>query len=297
MDKKKIFFTALVLTLMPSVTRAQENLIKAMDNFIADKNVSEYITTNIFSENPRGTKESQSYCYSHWFEMPVNFQKKIEPLRNAFYKDMDCAYNVMVKSAGSNSKEQMNIAYGDKLDKEVLFGSHSSHNYMVMLVRDKQDSLKRYCYAVTWYIDHEKNSFCGSLFKIYSKDPKQQRRNATLYNLGKYLDLENLTIGNDDNQSTARNDLDSIRTDIDFLQAFGNLSVAYRKNTPYQYSGGETLLIGLANKMLEICRKHKALLSKNEKELCIDRLKELQSWTSHKYLKGLLSESVSILKN
>lgn len=296
MEKRKIIFMALAFTIMPIGTHAQENLKKAIKDFIEDKNVSEYITADMFSENKTGTQSSLSYCHTYRFDMPANMLKKIDPLRNAFYKDTECAYNVMIKSAGSKSNEKMNIAYGDRLDKKVQFGAYVSHNYMVMLVHDKQDSLKRYCYAVTWYMDSNKDRLCGSLFKIYGKDPARRRNTYPVYTIDSYGNMEQTDTENREKHTLIKTDQDSIRSDIDFLQMFGNLNVAYKKNIPFVFSN-ETLLIGLANKILEICRKYNSLLSKNEKEICTGSLKELKKMTDNKYLSGLLTEAIVSLNN
>lgn len=287
---------ALAFAIMPIGTYAQENLKKAIKDFIEDKNVREYITADMFSENKTGTNSSLSYCHTYKFNMPVNLLKKIDPLRNAFYKDTECAYNVMIKSAGSNSNENRNIAYGNQLDKQIRFGAHSNHNYMVMLVRDEQDSLKRYCYAVTWYIDKKKDLLCGSLFKIYGKDPARRKNTYPVYTMDSYGNMKKTDTENKEKHTLIKIDQDSIRSDIDFLQMFGNLNVAYKKNIPFVFSN-ETLLIGLANKILEICRKYNSLLSKNEKEICTGSLKELKKMTDNKYLSGLLTEAIASLNN
>lgn len=296
MNKKKIIITWLACGITPLVMNAQENLIKAMDNFVNSKDNSEYITTNVFTEKRQKAKNSLTYCHSYWFDMPVNMKKKIEPLRNAFNKDMDKAYNVMIKSAGSNSTDKMNIAYGDKLEKQVQFGAHQDHNYMVMLVRDNQDSLKRYCYAVTWYIDKNKNRLCGSIFKIYGKDPAIRRSFRTFYSTDQYGNWTLTDPDDNDKRMLIKIGQETIKSDIDFLQIFGNLTVAYKKNISDE-EDNETLLIGLANKILEVCRKKGVLLNKNEKLICADTLKELQKMTYSKYLSGLLSEAATSLKN
>lgn len=295
MNKTKIILAALACIAMPVALNAQENLKKAMDDFITDKDICEYLTTDMFSENKKGTNESLTYWYSYEFDMPKSMQKKIDQLRNAFHKDTDVAYKVMVKSAGSNNSNTLNIAYGDDLEKNVQFGGHSSRNYMVMLVRDEQDSLKRYCYGVVWYTDKNEERLKGSLHKIYGKDPTKQQNNYKVYTMDSYGNLDN----DDTKKIIIKSEKDSIASDIDFMQVFGNLCAAYRNNVRYaRFKEYNTLLIGLANRMLRICRDHSSLLSKNEKDICIEELKEIQKDTGQDYvlLRGVLSEAMARLK-
>lgn len=310
MNKKRTIITAFVYTAMSVTTQAQEDLIKAFNDFLNSKSNSEYIRTDMFVDN----MENNTYYYNHWFNMPTNKEKEIEKLRNAFNKDINKAYKVMIKSAGSNNSENLLVGYGSNNEKSINFGCHPQRNYMVMLVHDKCDSLKRYCYGLVWYTDTVRNRLCGSLHKIYGKIPA---KNKTLQ---RYISTTGWQQGNtlknnwnNDNNTDVRvynngvrvygsgnNTVvkiynDSIASDIDFLQRFGNLTVAY-KDKIREIVDEESLVIGISNKILSLCRNYSYLLNKTEKETCIETLKDLPRITGYKYINGILKEAMNALK-
>lgn len=313
MNKKRTLIMALICTAIPVATQAQENLIKAFDDFLNSKGNSEYIKTDMFVENNGNNDSTLTYYYGHRFDMPANKDKEVEKLRNAFKKDIDKAYKVMVKSAGNNSNENLRVGYGSNNEKTIDFGSYPLRNYMVMLVRDKCDSLKRYCYGLVWYTDTATNRLCGSLHKVYGKDPAKSKAKRIYGNANWQQgsmwsnDWDNgsnaevrvydngIRVYDSGNKTVVRVYNDSIASDIDFLQRFGNLTVAY-KNKIRDIVKEESLVIGISNKILALCRNYGYLLSKTEKETCIETLKDLPRIIGNKYINGILKEAMNTLK-
>lgn len=292
---KKIIFLISACVFIPAGLHAQENLKKAFDDFLTSKSNSEYIRTNIFSEGIDGNEGVQTYYYSHVFDMPTSKDKEIDKLRNAFNKDINKAYKVMVRSAESYSINQIKVAYGARNQKNVLFGTHSNRNYMVMLVRDTRDSLMRYSYGLVWYVDKSKNRLCGSLNIIYGKDPAREEQ-MRYQKMGlTQNDIEVTNVGTDANGTIIKTYTSSISSDVDFLQRFGNLTSLY-KDKVRNIVTEESLVIGITNKILSLCRNYGYLLSKGEKEMCIETLKELPQPYGNKFIKGILKESVVALK-
>lgn len=301
MNKTRTLIMAVVCAAMPAVTHAQENLIKAFDDFLNNKSNSEYIKTDMYVEN-NSSKGGMTYSYYHTLDMPANKEKEIDKLRAAFNKDIDKAYKVMIKSAGSQSLEKMRVAYGSNNEKNIDFGYYPQHNYMVMLVHDKLDSLKRYCYAIVWYKDSATNRLRGSLHKIYGKDPAKvmtiKRYETTITSHENTWSPSGNTevriYGSDGNTSVVVYN-DSIKSDIDFLQRFGNLTVAY-KDKIREIVSEESLVIGICNKILALCNNYSFLLTKTEKETCIETLRNLPRTHNGIYVNGILKEAMNALK-
>lgn len=82
----------------------------------------------------------------------------------------------------------------------------------------------------------------------------------------------------------------------DPIQQFGNLRVAYLKNLRMvKGDGASTVLTGLANSILDLCKKKGAQMSLAEKQLCAEGLKEMQQVTSDKFVKGIFGVAISVL--
>ena len=82
----------------------------------------------------------------------------------------------------------------------------------------------------------------------------------------------------------------------DPIQQFGNLRVAYLNNLRMvKGDGASTVLTGLANSILDLCKKKGAQMSLAEKQLCAEGLKEMQQVTSDKFVKGIFGVAISVL--
>ena len=82
----------------------------------------------------------------------------------------------------------------------------------------------------------------------------------------------------------------------DPIQQFGNLRVAYLKNLRMvKGDGASTVLTGLANSILDLCKKKGAQMSLAEKQLCAEGLKEMQQVTSDKFVKGIFGVAINVL--
>ena len=276
MNIKHLTATAALSIITIGNLYAQQNITNAIDNFIGNNTIKEYIKTNIDIEKYENSSMSSTFCKSYLFDMPEKNTKLIEDIRNAFIADTDSAYSVLIKEANSNDKKEMNIAYGKDLENRVRFGTHSDRNYMIMLFRDKADTLSRYCYALTWYKNEAK--LCGSIYIIYGKDPKLVKTktlNSLNFNIKSSL----------------------IKNDIDFLEQFGSLRVAFMKYR-YDINSEEGLykMTAIINKIVKMVKTNKHLLNKDERtNVCIE-LASMQRQLSDKYLKGLLREAMTNLQ-
>lgn len=167
---KRLKFTALtiMLTALPVCSFAQRNLQKAIDKFVGSP-----VANGIWKITQDKESESSKDFYYEWgFRLPKSDFKKIDAIRNAFYQDASCSYGLHTKEAGARSESNL-IGYGRKLDKQVDFCTHKDRNYVLMFVRDAQDSLRRDVYALVWWKDGSK--YEGTLHHISSYDPQRAK--------------------------------------------------------------------------------------------------------------------------
>lgn len=276
MNIKHLTATAALSIITIGNLYAQQNLKTAIENFINNTSIKQYIKTSIDIEKYGDNTSASTYCKSYKFDLPDENANLINDIHDSFIKDTDSAYNVLIKDANSGNNDQMKITYGKNLEKSFLFGTHKDRNYMIMLVRDQKDSLSRYCYAYVWYKNETR--ICGSIYIIYGKDP-QLVKTKTLKSLN--FNIKGSTIKND----------------IDFFEQFGTLRVAFMKYR-YTINSEEGLLkmTAITNNIVKMVKTNKHLLNKDERtNVCIE-LASMQRQLSDKYLKGLLREAMTNLQ-
>lgn len=79
----------------------------------------------------------------------------------------------------------------------------------------------------------------------------------------------------------------------DPIQQFGNLRAAYMNNLREGNIDNTTLLTGLANSILDLCKKKGQQMTSAEKQLCTEGLKEMQEKTQDKFIKGIFGVAIS----
>lgn len=368
--RKSILFTVFLAMMLPLNIVAQDNLLKAIDKFVNDESLAEYIKTSTTSENSDGKDRPTSFYYSYKFEIPMYKANGFFSIVSAFNKDQDKAYRIESKDAFTNENKIATIYYGENLKEAKSYGGFYNRNYRLMYIRDKADSQKRYFYAIVWYTDKKKNNLCGIIDKVYSKDPQKAKKQRNTYDLSsartyiddegnlhiengstsnvidaKYLDkikdvvnldfssLKSLkksvkdlgvtikddeynddcdtddskkdnkrsyriTANNSDFITLNRNYNDSITTSMEFMQRFGNLRAAYKSSIMASKSRPDYVLItGVVNKILELCRTYGHVAEGNDKQICINSLKEFQKETDDSYIAALFGESIKALND
>lgn len=177
MKKLKIIIAMATTLASPLAMQAQENLKRAIDEFTTDKSIAGNIKNDVYTESDDSGNGVESFFYSSAFELPSDMGDKLEAVKEAFNKDIRSAYFVQTDIAGTGSSQSLSIPYGKNLDRTVRYGRQSGTNYMIMLVRDSSDSLKRYAYAIEWRTDASNNKLCGSIDRFYGKDPDKKMKN------------------------------------------------------------------------------------------------------------------------
>lgn len=285
-------------TLMPLSAAAQKNINNAVDAFGSNK--AKYgIWKETNEKNPQG-----AYCNIYQFRLPKKEENKLDFVRKAFYQDASDAYDVFVKKANDKTRSYRSIAYGDNLEKRLWFGwpaTKRGRNYLFMFVESKQDSDYRYVYGLEWYYDGKDVEGC--VVKIYSKNPKKVKSSKSLST--QKLSGKKLTSIDAQNGSTTilhdregrAMEMSPASSPSDPIQQFGNLRAAYKNSLRERNIRNTTLFTGLANSILDLCKKKGAQMSVAEKQLCVEGLKEMQQDTPDKFIKGIFDVAVGVLNN
>ena len=301
----RLLVITLLCAALPGTANAQENLKKAVDNFVNDKDIAQYIKKSESLENTvKGKKTTVAYYNRYGFEMPASKRKKLGNVLDAFDTDKSTAYKVLVKDAGINSEKLSSVAFGEKLDRTLTLGGFKDRNYRVMFVRDSKDSLRRYMYAIVWYDKADGDSIGGSVSVIYSPDPQRVHKSVTL-NVGD-TDWNNVIRLNSDGTVTFQDGVTSsnfepgtdtqteetITSGTDFIRRLSSLRMTFMSPN---MTAKDDIKATLANKILELCSKYGKMLHDEDRDFCIKSIKEMKTRSHDKYIDGLLDLAVSKL--
>lgn len=299
MNTVKFVAISMLCAVMPVASSAQENLKHAINDFVSDKGLTQYIKSSYDMENAENNEGNiVSYFKRYVFELPNGKRKKLDKVLEGFEKDTNVAYQVKKKDAGVYEGAFPRIGYGEKLDKSVSIKAYLERNYCLMFVRDKQDSLRRYVYAISWSNQEKDDTLTGEIIEIYSPDPQKRvtvnvddnaeslKRVTEAAHLMELAHLEENVTSKDD-----------IKNSTDFLRRFTTLRVAYlNKDLRKHFAGWETLQMTLINKIVELCRNYGNLLNKEERIFCMRGIKSMITKTNDQFQKELLVLAISSLE-
>lgn len=108
-------------------------------------------------------------------------------------------------------------------------------------------------------------------------------------------DGEGNTMSLDSNGNVTNMNRETTSTNDDPIQQFANLRAAYLNNVREGNIDNTTLLTGLANSILELCKTKGQQMTTDEKQLCTDGLKDMQEQTPDKFIKGIFGVAISEL--
>ena len=153
----------------------------------------------------------------------------------------------------------------------------------------------------------------GKLTKIFGgklksgNDVIEQKNGKTVLKSGKkYMEInedgsiymddgEGNTMSLDSNGNVTNMNRETTSTNDDPIQQFANLRAAYLNNVREGNIDNTTLLTGLANSILELCKTKGQQMTTDEKQLCTDGLKDMQEQTPDKFIKGIFGVAISEL--
>ena len=120
MNTVKFVAISMLCAVMPVASSAQENLKHAINDFVSDKGLTQYIKSSYDMENAENNGGNiVSYFKRYVFELPNGKRKKLDKVLEGFEKDTNVAYQVKKKDAGVYEGAFPRIGYGEKLDKSV----------------------------------------------------------------------------------------------------------------------------------------------------------------------------------
>lgn len=306
MDKLRNTVATLAVALLPATVMAQENMIKAIDEFGAD------VSRNCIKMSSLEKDSTKAYARTYNFLLPKRNEDRLNPLKKAFYQDASDAYEVFTKDETDRSMKNLRIAYGDNLEKSISIGwpfDKAGKNSMFMFVDDKDDPNFRYAFGLEWRRNGK--NIEGTVTKIYSLNPKKvktakKNSGAKSYSIvGDILkelrlngiDMENGTIlGGNGIAAYSKKINDSKEIAADPITKFSNLRATYMNNIREGNIDNTTLLTGLANYILNFCKTNGRQMSEDERQLCMEGLQEMQERTPDKYIKGIFGLSMKYMK-
>lgn len=282
---------------------AQTALDKAFPDFIARNADTNILLKTSESQDDNG-KKCTFCCYV--FRVKKN-DSTLAALRKAFAKDESEAYSVFNRVKGSNLYEIKRIGYGIDPNNGatgVTFGDHDEYNDIVLLFRDKTDGAWRTCYALTWCDDPDEDKcYKGSLYKIYSRDPKTIAKNGKTSTIkvldnSTLLQLDNLTgdmrMLNAGSQSGT---VVKVSSSAEFVMRLNNLRTMYNgRLTKDNAKHADEQATTIVNVILAMCKQKAKLLDADEKQACVGILHEMQQNSTDNSLKDLLGLAVKYLK-
>jgi len=304
MKAKRIMASFVAALLLAVTAQAQNAMDVAIDNFVNSKSVTSALTSNNYKADENDTAGITAVYKELRYTLDKD-NSQFKKLLEAFRDNMPQGYSSYSKKAGTKATAMREVYYGAYLENTILFGSAESHNYLMVLMRDRQHPKWRTCYAVVWY-DNEKNSSdydCG-VYVIYSLDPQKSKSKRgkvryELNSLGERMtslskQLEELDFPEIGLQNSVVASPKEVKTSEDFLSQFGTLrsmylfAVAHHKSASYKSA--------IVNSMLSLCRESGQLLTSSEKDACAKALKAMRNVDDDTYQSSLIGIAIESLK-
>ncbi len=301
--KQITFLTIMMLTAVS--TMAQKNINKVMDAIMNDRKISKAVTSDYDDSDVKGTVTT--YCRYADLYLTKQQKTKIDELEEAFERDASKGYR-SIHQTPEMKAEQSNVAYGPDLEYQVKFCTKSTRNYRLLFIHDTKNPDKRYVYAMVWY--NKNNGIRLMLYRIYGKNPSKKGKSAKTFKIipqdGNTQSTTTIVDGNGVRVITSRdggknwNIMDNTittnmgkDTGTDYLRQFGNLRVAFLE--AIKDSEQKALQTGIVMNIVELCKKHAAKFSDNERNTCKLSITEMQrilkQTNPDAFLHGMLDEA------
>ena len=325
MKSKSLILSAMLIA-MPSVLMAQQNIQKAFDALLKQKQVIKVTAHHDMEKDPEtGVKKGQADVYD--FTLPAGnpWRQLVLDIEDAIHKDSENAYSV---SSSENNKgvNYVTLVVGDGSSESVAIGKIPGSKYMYACFLDKKDPAKqyRYAYAVEWA--EGEDGIKGRIATTYGTTQKYRYayavewaegqegikgRIATTYgttqkyreqsdNGKKRIKSSTITInrnplskdkmfemiGNNAQRFTIK--LDAVDTLATNSQEWlSQFSTARTMYGKYLAEHNPTLTNVFANNIYNLCKKAD-VLDADEKKIVISEISRLRDATADEYSKSLL---------
>jgi len=296
-----------MLIAMPSALMAQQNIQKAFDALLKQKQVIKVTAHHDMEKDPEtGVKKGQADVYD--FTLPAGnpWRQLVLDIEDAIHKDSENAYSV---SSSENNKgiNYVTLVVGDGSSESVAIGKIPGSKYMYACFLDKKDPEKkyRYAYAVEWA--EGEDGIKGRIATTYGTTQKYReasyngkKRIKSISINGKALTKDQITemIGkkipkfNDDFELELDSVVFAANNSSQWLSQFSTFSSLYSKCLSEHKMTSANIF---ASNIYNLCKKAD-VLDEDEKKIVISEILRLRDATADEYSKSLLVLSIKKLQ-
>lgn len=326
---KQIILTMVAMWATVSAS-AQETIQNAYQKVIGNSAV-ELLSRSDYQDR---TDSPTTYCKFTEFKIPESNKSLIKQMEQAMLKDQNRAYSFFIRKpeAKMNTLNTKKVVYGPNNEYGVTLGSNKSHYYYSTFFKEPSDSTRRHAYAFVWF--KEGKDFHCYYYHIYGMTP-EATKSVTKNSLSSLASLSSLDKGNrirstlsgntliierydeqgnktlqqvsvsDDSKTADDLSVDDVTdkpskvtNDVEFMTQFGLLRVAFLDaiKDPSQ----KMLQVGLATKIVALCKDHSDLLTYGERTTCKNTILDMTNIMNKTvrgdiYLEGMLKQAIDYL--
>lgn len=286
-----------MLTALPSVLLAQQNIQKAFDALL-NENIVEIKTQHTLERDPEtGKKKAQMDIYDFEVANPTGISR-VRDIQRAFDKDKEDAYEL--RSGDHAGNDYHRLAVGDGKSYSVAVGRIKGSNYIYALFLDKDDPEKiyRYAYALEWVEKDKKTqvrlaiTYATTLqyrngrkqVKTFIVNGQEVRVDGNSFSLSNGFPFGNSSVF--DSDSTLFN---HERSSEGWLSEFNTYKRLYQNNPDGAAANY------YATYIYKLCKKADCL-EDGEKQLVATEIKRLKAKTKDEFIQQLFDMSIERLK-
>ena len=290
-----------MLTALPSVLLAQQNIQKTFDALL-NENIVEIKTQHTLERDPEtGKKKAQMDIYDFEIANPTGISR-IKDIQRAFDKDKETAYEL--RSGDHAGNNYHTLAVGDGRSQAVAVGRIKGSNYIYALFIDKDDPEKsyRYAYALEWVEKDKKTQVRLAVTyatTLQYRNSKRQTRTfivngekirvdgnsfSNSFSLGNGFPFDNSSVFDSDSISFNRE-----RSSEGWLSEFNTYKRLYQNNPDGAAANY------YATYIYKLCKKADSL-EDGEKQLVATEIKRLKAKTKDEFIQQLFDMSIERLK-
>lgn len=290
-----------MLTALPSVLLAQQNIQKAFDALL-NENIVEIKTQHTLERDPEtGKKKAQMDIYDFEVANPTGISR-IKDIQRAFDKDKETAYEL--RSGDHAGNNYPTLAVGDGRSQAVAVGRIKGSNYIYACFLDKDDPEKsyRYAYALEWVEKDKKTQVRLAVTyatTLQYRNSKRQTRTfivngekvrvdgnsfSNSFSLGNGFPFDNSSVFDSDSISFNRE-----RSSEGWLSEFNTYKRLYQRNPDGSAANY------YATYIYKLCKKADCL-ENEEKQLVATEIKRLKAKTKDEFIQQLFDMGIERLK-
>ena len=306
MKSKSLILSAMLIA-MPSALMAQQNIQKAFDALLKQKQVIKVVAHHDMEKDPEtGVKKGQADVYD--FTLPAGnpWRQLVLDIEDAIHKDSENAYSV---SSSENNKgvNYVTLVVGDGSSESVAIGKIPGSKYMYACFLDKKDPTKqyRYAYAVEWA--EGQDGIKGRIATTYGTTQKYREQSENGKKRIKSISINGIELTKDQitemigKKIPKFNDnfeleLDSVvfaaNNSSQWLSHFSTFSSLYSKCLSEHKMTSANIF---ASNIYNLC-KRADVLDADEKKIVISEISRLRDATADEYTKNLLVLSIKKLR-